>query len=494
MLKNGFYNVIGAVIRMFLGVIIIPLLIKFLGIEEYGIWSWLMSIYYISMIAEVGISVSTTIFVSEQLLNCENKKSTSKVISDTIFSALLLISILGLIITIFLFLFSENISRSFHDSTPGITYTLTKSLNIIGLYVLFSLHQQVFVGVLQAYNKYVLLNTLKVMQFIALHIGFLIVAYNGGNAYFLTNWAVITMFFSLLSYIFFTWKLDIFREFNPRLININQFKVLLKYSGWSWIIAIGNAIFAQGDKFIVGGIFSAYETGFYAGITNIAAQINSISALPIQPILPFLSHQLNTEKPDKTFIESTLKLALLFNTIISLTIALILMLFGREVLSILIDEKQSFNNIFTFRIAVLIYAIYSLNAVGYYILLSLKKLQLQSFIILICGLSSLTLIYLLGKSFGINGAIWGNAGFCFTYLLTYFGITYFVPFRRWINWILPILVNFIICCVLIFMINPENVFFKVFLTFGLGGITLYFVEKNYHFLQKFSIKKKNRIP
>jgi O-antigen/teichoic acid export membrane protein len=259
MLKNGIYNTLGSVIRMGIGIISIPLQIKYLGVEEYGIWSWIMSIYAISMLAEAGMAVSTTVFVSEQLASKNEKTSTG--IKSIVVSAMLLITIIGIVILCLLFFFSGKIANFFYQSNPSINNILVSSLKIIGFYVMFSMQQQVFTGVLQAYERYGLLNFLKVLQFVALHCGFLVIAYNGGNTYSLTQWAIFVMFISTLIFIFISFKIVGLKSIYIKSINLEYFNKILSYSGWTWFISMGAAMFSQGDKFILGSIFPATIIG-----------------------------------------------------------------------------------------------------------------------------------------------------------------------------------------------------------------------------------------
>lgn len=489
MLKNGIYNTLGSVIRMGIGIISIPIQIKYLGVEEYGIWSWIMSIYAISMLAEAGMAVSTTVFVSEQLASKNENSSTS--IKSIVISAMLLITVIGIVILCLLFFFSGKIAGFFYQSNSITIVNLVSSLKIIGFYVMLSMQQQVFTGVLQAYERYGLLNFLKVLQFVALHCGFLVIAYNGGNTYSLTQWAIFVMFISTIIFIFISSKIVGIKNIYIESINLEYFNKILSYSGWTWVISMGAAMFSQGDKFILGSIFPAAVIGIYAGITNITAQINIISSLPIQPLLPFLTYQMNLEYPDKEKITSHLKLSLLFNTSIALTVGIVLILFANEILSLIIPQNLEHQVVFIFRVAVIIYSVYSLNAVGYYILFSLKKLKLQSFIILSSGLFALSLIYYGAKQGGINGAIWGNIGFITTFLLTYFGVSSFIRFNIWIKWLLPFYILFGISVGIVFAYNPQSFLIKtIILIFFISSILL-FTELNYNFFKSILKKQKN---
>jgi hypothetical protein len=59
-LKNGFYNTVAGIIRIGLAILTIPLLIRLIGIEEYGLWT---------LASTVIIVVSVT-----KLLNRSNQR------------------------------------------------------------------------------------------------------------------------------------------------------------------------------------------------------------------------------------------------------------------------------------------------------------------------------------------------------------------------------------------------------------------------------------
>ena len=88
----------------------------------------------------------------------------------------------------------------------------------------------------------------------------------------------------------------------------------------------------------------------------------------------------------------------------------------------MIPDVKYNNYIREFNIAVIIYALYSTNAVGYYTLLSAKAVKSCMLIVLASGTLSLLLISGGGWHFGLIGAILGNVGYVFSFFLTLFAI------------------------------------------------------------------------
>ena len=72
MLRNGFFNLAGSMIRLGLAVVMIPLLIHLIGVDEYGLWTLVNAALSMAALAEGGLSISTTYFLSADLAADDN--------------------------------------------------------------------------------------------------------------------------------------------------------------------------------------------------------------------------------------------------------------------------------------------------------------------------------------------------------------------------------------------------------------------------------------
>ncbi|HPD42234.1 MAG TPA: polysaccharide biosynthesis protein, partial [Anaerolineae bacterium] len=86
--KNGLYNSIGSAIQMLLSILIIPVLIRGVGLDEYGLWTLVASVFGLVELAEAGLSVSTTYFVSRDLADAAHS-SISQTLTVTVGVSLL---------------------------------------------------------------------------------------------------------------------------------------------------------------------------------------------------------------------------------------------------------------------------------------------------------------------------------------------------------------------------------------------------------------------
>jgi O-antigen/teichoic acid export membrane protein len=144
LLKNGFYNILAGAIRIGLFVLTIPILIRLMGIEAYGVWTLAYSVLGMVTLAEAGLSVATTVFVSQDLRK-EETDSLSKTLTIT-FGAILILSTFALFAIYFS---AQPIVSLFPKIDQAQQLILMQALQIGGIVVWVQLIQRALVGVEQ---------------------------------------------------------------------------------------------------------------------------------------------------------------------------------------------------------------------------------------------------------------------------------------------------------------------------------------------------------
>jgi O-antigen/teichoic acid export membrane protein len=457
MLKNGLYNTAAGAIRIGLGVLTIPALIRLIGVENYGLWTLAYAVVGMVTLAEAGLSVATTVFVSQDV-GKEDIDGLSQTLTVT-FGAMLILSTIALFV---LFFAAQPIVSLFPKLELTQQLIVSQALQIGGVVVWTRLLQQVLVGVEQAYQRYDLMNVLNTIQSVLLSLGMLTVAWLGGRTVALMQWQAVISIFSLLGH---AWVVRSLLQGIDLHLNWNREKSLAvgRYSLMTWLTSLGGMLFSRGDRLIVGSFLGAQTLGVYAAITDITTQINSLSALPVQPLLPSLSNLAVNLDTHKAKLQKQVKQALQINSFIALVIGAGLFTLADEILHLFITGVFSKENIVTFCIVVVIYSLYSINGVGYYLLLALNAADKCMVIQLISGISSLLLIACGANQFGLVGASLGNSGYLGVWLLTFLGMRQlFIPLKRWLIWLqYPLLWFFVV--IMINFILPSQLGFKIFI-------------------------------
>ncbi|MDZ8051112.1 MAG: oligosaccharide flippase family protein [Aulosira sp. ZfuVER01] len=430
LLKNGLYNAAAGVVKIGLAILTIPVLINLIGVEEYGLWTLASAVVAMVALAEAGLSTTTTVFVSQDLAS-EDTENLSQTLTVTL-GAMLILATLG---AIALWLGAEAIINLFPKLEQFQQLKAVQTLQISAVVVWARLLQQIIIGVEQAYQFYGVMNLLITLQSLLSSLGLLAVAWLGGKTIALMQFQAVLSIAAFAAHVWVGWLLVKHLKLQPKW-NIKKGLAIAHYSLVTWIASLGGVLFSQMDRLIVGALLGTGTLGVYAAITNVTVQINALSALPVQPLLPAISSLMAKQEAEKAVILAQVKQALQINSLLALGIGGALLTFAPFVLHLILAENLSPQYIVAFRIATVIYALYSVNAVGFYILFGVNSATTCMTIQLASGVVSLLLIYLGANNYGLMGAILGNAGYLGVWLLTFSSMKILrIPPRLWIGWL-----------------------------------------------------------
>ncbi|MEA5466507.1 lipopolysaccharide biosynthesis protein [Leptothoe sp. PORK10 BA2] len=429
MIKDGLYNLVGAIFRMGVTVATIPLLIRLIGLEEYGVWTIVYTVIAIVTLAEAGLSVSTTFFLSRDIAD-QNEDSISQTLTVSFCAMIILASLAALLLC----LGADYLVYLFPKLTESQHQTIVPAFRLAALVVWAKMLQRICVGIEQAYQCYGLFNLVSTLQVGVVNLGMVGVAYAKGMTLELMQWQIVTNLLFLLIHSVISFRLIQSVRLNF-IWNHERCIEIFRYSLMTWLTSIGSTLFTQGDKLIVGSILSPSMLGVYAAITSITAQINALSALSVQPLLPQLSRLLQSAQFKTRELIKTIRQAAHINAGVSVGLGGGLLMLAPFVLKLLLPGVDISTYLGEFYAAIIIYTLYSLNAVGYYILFSTDNVNFCLKTQIFSGLTSLILITLGANTFGLWGAILGNAAYNCIWLLTYKAMfTLNISISLWVRW------------------------------------------------------------
>ena len=435
MISNSIYNLIGGLVRLGLGLLSAPLLLVWLGAKTYGLYVIILSIINFSLVFETTIPIVFTVFIAGDAKNNLPNTITQE---DVLRVCLWMIVILSAITLSILYSAPTLIVAFFDRLTPSEQLLLTNGIKFSSFIVAIRLFQQFFIGIEQANGNFKLFNVLNSLFNITQTLSILLITFFSRNITFLlyTQLTIALLFTGIHAFVCFRKKL-----ITPISLWGIPDKYLAKsmaaYAGRSGLSSIGILLFSQGDKLLVGKLIGLESAGVYAAITTLTSQINSLSALPVQPVISEVSRiKANTNQEQSGGLSSKVQLSnvlgktLQINSFIAFGCGCIIVLLAPELIQILFKNvlANADELVFSLRLITVIYTIYSLNAVGYYVLYATHNELENTVIVSFSGILSLCLIAWLGTHFGLIGALLGNIGY-----LT----TLYLPFRAFHRLNLP---------------------------------------------------------
>jgi O-antigen/teichoic acid export membrane protein len=473
-IKNGIYNISGALIRAGVGLGTAPILSRFMGLEEYGVWALISSILAFLTVVESGLSNTITVFLSKDLNNQDDLK-----VSQDITICLGLMLVLAVLASSFLYLTAEGTVSLFPKFNLAQKENITLALKIGSFSILFQLLQQVFIGIEQAYQEYKYLNLLKTFQFLLFGFGWIIIAKLGGSSVKLTVWQLVVSSLILIAHIcvfrFLTRKQDLKIAWEGE-----KAIIILQYSLSMWLMTLGSVLFMRGDRIIVGSTLGAEGLGVYALVSDIAYGINFLVAQPIQPLLPFVSG-LNQNSISLYALKSRIRRMVRLNSCMASWCGSFVLVFSPLIIEFIIPLSSTTREtaLTCLYLLSIVTTLYSLSNIGYFTLMS-NNIKFLSFLFFLSGFLTLVLIYLGSINYGLIGAILGNIAFTAMIISTFlsankFGLDYKETFYSILIPIFP----FLLICLFKYLLSATHIFFSCLLLFQsiVSGIWFFYYER-----------------
>lgn len=413
MLKNGFFGLGAAVARLLLSLASVPLLVRLLGTAEFGLWSWVSATINLVSVVEAGLSLSTTVFLARDLASDDHASFVETLtVGATSLLTLSVMAGVGVAIAAPLLLSWVPTGATLNSQA------ISSALQVSGIIVFCRMFQQLFVGAMQAGKLYSRIALLSLLQAGLLSGGLVVMAAFGGRVLELM---LVTAGASIIML-----GLHVYAFSSVPFIRVTRFSWnwtkagdMLRYGVSTWLTSVGGAIFGQLDRIVVGSMLGASVLGIYSVMTSIATQINALSSVPIQPLIPYVSQLWSQGGGAAKRVAREFQRSLSVNAAISIGMAICLIAIAPELTNMILSRVNDLHVTTYFQLVVAIYAIYSLNAAGYFVLFATNNEKVNMVVVLCSGVLALLLIMLLGRRYGLLGAVLGNVGFAGTLALNW---------------------------------------------------------------------------
>ncbi|MGL6153826.1 MAG: lipopolysaccharide biosynthesis protein [Cetobacterium sp.] len=321
---NIIFSIIFKGIGIVLGLIVVPLMLKLLGQEMYGLWILILSIINWIYTFDIGIGNGIKNKIAEKLALKEDKEI-SEIISCGYMGLLLISSLFFAILLIGInFLDIQSILNTKILTENLLKKIITINVFFVCLNFLFSLCNNIFYGFQKAY-----LTSLNNVLSQALSLIFiLLLLYYGKNSIILlsiTYGLSILLSHLILTIYFFMNEKNI--KFSLKIISLKKIKNLLSLGGKIFIVQICGLIIFSTDNFIITYFLGMDKVTEY-NITNKLFMVPMIiMSLILGPIWPAITKAYHEK--DKVWIKNLLKKMQKMWLIISCSVV-ILILIGKE--------------------------------------------------------------------------------------------------------------------------------------------------------------------
>lgn len=304
--KNILLNFVTQVMPIGIALFTIPLIIEGFGTERFGILTLIWTIIGYSSIFDMGLGRALTQVVSKQLGSGETKD-----LNTIIWTALAIISLLGIIAGLAICLFTPMIVNMI-NAPEAYKAETTRSIYLLGISIPFLIGIISLKGILEAYQKFALISIMRLPVVIFNYLVPLAVLAFTADLSVTVAWLVIgrilTFFAHLIACSFIIEKF-----FKTIKIKLQYIKPLLSFGSWITVSNIITPIMTTLDRFFVSALLSASVVAFYTTPQNVILQLVIIPVAILGVMFPAFSveFQRNKQRAKRLYFQTIKYMALL---------------------------------------------------------------------------------------------------------------------------------------------------------------------------------------
>lgn len=394
------FNLGGTVYSSFIAFVFVPIFIKNLGAEAYGLIAVFASVQTILAILDGGLSTT----LNREFARLNNIEGSAQVMRNTLKSIEFVYFLLSLLITLIALFLSPYIAAHWIKPKSLSISIITDSFLILSISLFFQFPQGLYSGGFMGIQKQIHLNILRVVFATIKNLGgvLLVIFYTKNIVYFFL-WMLIVSIIQLVTYRFSLYRLLNNINNVRAIIDIKILKNLKNFTLGLTTITITSILFSQFDKVLLSKILTLDQFGYYSISTTIGLIIFQIIGPVSQTYFPKYSEliALNEDRKLKYYFHQGAQLM----TILVLPASLILFFFSRELIWIWSLNKVLVENTW------IVVSIFSLGSafnglinIHYQLFLSYGWVKAPVYQNIIFLIFSIPLVLILTYYFGAKGA------------------------------------------------------------------------------------------
>lgn len=280
---NTFYNFLGRILPLLVGIITIPILIRKLGLERYGFLTLAWSVIGYFGLFDLGVGRATTKFVAEYLALHKTEE-----LPALIWTAILMLFGFGLLGGGLAFITTPllvdrifNISLNLHGETR-------QALHLLSASIPFVLTSAGACGVLEAQQRFGLINAIRIPASISNFLAPVVVSFFSISLYPVVASVVFTRLLGCLAFFYFCLESlpGMKRPQLPLFLNV---KKLLGFGGWLTVSNIVGPIMVYSDRFFIGALLTMEAVAYYVTPYDLVTKLWIIPGSLVPVLFPAFS-------------------------------------------------------------------------------------------------------------------------------------------------------------------------------------------------------------
>jgi O-antigen/teichoic acid export membrane protein len=394
--RNAAFNIAGEAITFCIAVISVPLIVRRLGTDAFGILSMAWVVLGYMSLFDLGLARATTKFVAECISTNEEQK-----IPSLIWTSVSLQFLLGIVSGALLAANSRLLAERIFKIPAPLAGEARTAFLFLAIAVPMVLVTNSLRGSLEAVQRFNLINYIKIPTNVLMFSSPLLLIPFGGR---LSSIVLLMTFFRLLAMLaFLNFCRPLLRKANLRPSTaIHAFKRLVKYGGWVTVSNMTGPLLLYGDRFAIGALLSVTALAYYTGAADIVNRTLVIPASLGTTLFPAFS-SLEAAGAKERLVDIYGR-ALKYLVVVMGPVLLLVAVFSRDILQVWLGPVFARQSTVTLQILTLGVFINSFGIFPYSLLQGVGRPDVTAIFHLLELPIHLGLLWLLVPRMGITGA------------------------------------------------------------------------------------------
>jgi O-antigen/teichoic acid export membrane protein len=324
--KNLIGNFVGRGIGAALSLLLIPVYIRFLGVEAFGLVGFFLVLQTVFGILDLGLSTTTNREVAMRVADDRRRGETR----DLLRTVEAIYWPIGLVIGVVLVIAAPVIARHWLHPAVLSVGTIEAAIRLMGITAALQWPYTIYEGALHGLQRIIEFNTVAAGMQVVRALGAVLVVRTWPTITAFFTWQLIVSAITALLFAFSTWKY--MPPGPPPRVRLVLMRDLWRFAaGMTASVALG-VVLTQADRIVLSRMLSLESFGYYSVAATVATGLVYFMSPISLTVLPRFT-QLLAQNEDAKLVR-TYHLSAQLMTVVLTSVALTIALFSRELLMI----------------------------------------------------------------------------------------------------------------------------------------------------------------
>jgi len=333
--KNAILNIISQIAPILIGLVTIPMLIKHLGTEEYGVLTTAWMVIGFFSIFDLGIGRAITVFCADKL---ESNKTED--VPELIWTALFILAGLGLLATLIISLTANEIVENFLNVPILLRRETVNVVILLAVAISPIICTGCLLSFLVSNQKFNLISIVRPIMGSITYLGPLTVLAYSNSLTIICLSLVISKVLEFSAYAYLSIRINP-NIWKKRKVNRLHIKPLLAYGGWMTVSNVVCSLMNYADRFFVAALLTTTAVAYYSTPSDLIIRFMIVPGAIVGVLFPAFCATYNN---DKEKIRYLFKRGVVFTLIFVFPVILTAITLAKEILWLWLGDDFSNNS------------------------------------------------------------------------------------------------------------------------------------------------------